>query len=169
MTRNHFRLFIKQRLTDRQKFGINWKTVIFQSILVQTMWFYGKQLQNDGALNCVQFFSGPLHINLREQLGKLTNRLWLIKCHKSVYAWCYDSTHCIMFQTRWDCIQLTLMLWCPSGTQERRLTGTSKSWDGWNSGRRCVELAYCADAVHLLILVYRASRVSPSLKTSFFR
>ena len=38
-------------LTDRQ-----WS---FPSILVKNAWFYCKRLQNDGALNFVQFFSGP--------------------------------------------------------------------------------------------------------------
>jgi len=33
---------------------------LFLSILIKTTRFYFKRLQNDGALNFVQFFSGPL-------------------------------------------------------------------------------------------------------------
>jgi len=60
MTRIQSRLFIKEYLAQWQKFCIDRQTVIFAEYFMQTAWFYGERSQNDGTLNFVQFFSGPL-------------------------------------------------------------------------------------------------------------
>ena len=50
-----FRLFIKEQPAD-SNFALSGRQWSFLSILVKTTWFYCKQLQNDSALNFVQFF-----------------------------------------------------------------------------------------------------------------